>query len=299
MSQINQTMRSALDGREWRRKRRRAFVRTLFSRKLVLVSFVVVCLILLMALLSDAIVPYDPNAIDLAAMLQEPSPSHWLGTDEFGRDLLSRIIAGSRVSIIIGVLAVMIACAIGTVLGMIAGFFGGIVDDVINRTSEAIRVIPQIVFAIALCAVFGGGVGNLAIILGISNMTIYIRMMRSQVLSIKERDYIMAGKLQGNSAFRLMFRHVLPNSISPIIVTMTQQIGGTILSEAGLSFLGLGISQPTATWGSLVSGGRDYLLNHPVYSIAPGVCIAIFVICLNQLGDGIRDALDPRLRGEV
>lgn len=199
----------------------------------------------------------------------------------------------------VGVLAVMIACVVGTTLGMLAGYFGGAVDDLINRTSEAIRVIPQIVFAIALCAVFGGGVANLALILGISNTTIYIRMMRSEVLSIKERDYIMAGHLQGSGSFRLMLRHILPNSVSPIIVTMTQQIGGTILSEAGLSFLGLGISQPTASWGSLVSDGRSYLLTNPVYSLAPGLCIALLVICLNTLGDGIRDAMDPRLRGEA
>lgn len=186
-----------------------------------------------------------------------------------------------------------------TIMPLTCLTIGGIVDDIINRTSEAVRVIPQIVFAIALCAVFGGGILNLAIVLGISNTTVYIRMMRSQVLSIKERDYIMAGKLQGNSNFRLMFHHILPNSISPIIVTMTQQVGNTILSEAGLSFLGLGISKPTATWGALVNGGRSFLLTNPIYSLAPGIAIALLVICLNTLGDGVRDALDPRLRGEV
>ena len=283
----------------WKKKRRRQFIKTLFSRKIVLVSFIIVVLIILMSIFCDQLSPYDPNKINLQERLVHPNAAHLLGTDQMVRDILSRIIVGSRVSIIVGVLAVMIACAIGTVLGMIAGFFGGAVDDVINRVSEAIRVIPQIVFAIALCAVFGNGVGNLAIILGISNTTVYIRMMRGQVMSVKERDYITAGRLQGNSPFRLMFRHVLPNSVSPIIVTMTQQIGGTILAEAGLSFLGLGISQPTASWGSLVSGGRDYLMSNPVYSLAPGILIALFVICLNTLGDGIRDALDPRLRGEV
>ena len=242
--------------------------------------------------------PCDPNAISIKARNQGPTSAHLLGTDEYGRDVLSRIIYGGRVSLVVGVLAVIIACVIG-LLGMVAGYFGGWVDDVISRVAEAIRVIPQVVLAIALCAVFGGGILNLSIILGISNLTVYIRMMRSQVMSIKERDYIMAGKLQGNSSFRLMMKHILPNSISPIIVTMTQQIGGTILSEAGLSFLGLGISVPTASWGSLVSGGRAYLLTNPVYSLAPGIAIALLVICLNTLGDGIRDALDPRLRGEV
>ena len=280
-------------------KKRRQFIRALFSRKIVLVSACIVMLIILVAVFAYQIMPFDPNKPAVRERNQGPSAAHLLGTDEFGRDVLSRIIIGSRVSLVVGVLAVIIACIIGTTLGMLAGYFGGFIDDLISRVAEAIRVIPQVVLAIALCAVFGGGIVNMSLILGISNMTVYIRMMRSQVMSIKERDYIMAGRLQGNSSGRLMLRHILPNSVSPIIVTMTQQIGGTILAEAGLSFLGLGISTPTASWGTLVSGGRAYLLTNPVYSIAPGVCIALLVICLNSLGDGVRDALDPRLRGEL
>ena len=280
-------------------KKRRQFIKALFSRKIVLVSACIVMLIILVAVFAYQIMPFDPNKPAVRERNQGPSATHLLGTDEFGRDVLSRIIIGSRVSLVVGVLAVIIACIIGTTLGMLAGYFGGFIDDLISRVAEAIRVIPQVVLAIALCAVFGGGIVNMSLILGISNMTVYIRMMRSQVMSIKERDYIMAGRLQGNSNGRLMLRHILPNSISPIIVTMTQQIGGTILAEAGLSFLGLGISTPTASWGTLVSGGRAYLLTNPVYSIAPGVCIALLVICLNSLGDGVRDALDPRLRGEL
>ena len=280
-------------------KKRRQFIKALFSRKIVLVSACIVMLIILVAVFAYQIMPFDPNKPAVRERNQGPSAAHLLGTDEFGRDVLSRIIIGSRVSLVVGVLAVIIACIIGTTLGMLAGYFGGFIDDLISRVAEAIRVIPQVVLAIALCAVFGGGIVNMSLILGISNMTVYIRMMRSQVMSIKERDYIMAGRLQGNSSGRLMLRHILPNSVSPIIVTMTQQIGGTILAEAGLSFLGLGISTPTASWGTLVSGGRAYLLTNPVYSIAPGVCIALLVICLNSLGDGVRDALDPRLRGEL
>ena len=280
-------------------KKRRQFIKALFSRKIVLVSACIVMLIILVAVFAYQIMPFDPNKPAVRERNQGPSATHLLGTDEFGRDVLSRIIIGSRVSLVVGVLAVIIACIIGTSLGMLAGYFGGFIDDLISRVAEAIRVIPQVVLAIALCAVFGGGIVNMSLILGISNMTVYIRMMRSQVMSIKERDYIMAGRLQGNSSGRLMLRHILPNSVSPIIVTMTQQIGGTILAEAGLSFLGLGISTPTASWGTLVSGGRAYLLTNPVYSIAPGVCIALLVICLNSLGDGVRDALDPRLRGEL
>ena len=280
-------------------KKIKKFLRALFSRKIVAVSGVVVVLFILTAVFAPWLAPYDPDYADFAAFLQGPSRNHILGTDSYGRDVLSRIIYGTQVSLIIGVLAVMIACAIGTFLGMVAGYFGGMIDDVINRLMEAVRAIPQVVLAMALTAVFGSGIRNLAVILGISSMAGYVRMMRGQVLSIKESDYVMASKLQGSSNFQVMFRHILPNSISPIIVMMTQQVGSTILSEAGLSFLGLGISAPTASWGSMVNDGRLYLLQNPVFALTPGICVAVLVICLNMFGDGVRDALDPRLRGEL
>lgn len=275
------------------------FFRGMFSRKIVVFAFAVVVIFILVAIFAPLIAPYDPYYADFASYLSKPSAEHWLGADAYGRDVLSRIIYGARVSLIIGVLAVVIACVVGTFLGMVAGYFGGIVDDVINRMTEAVRAIPQVVLAMALTAVFGSGIKNLAIILGISSMAGYVRMMRGQVLTIKESDYIMAGRLQGNKNFQLMFKHILPNSISPIIVMMTQQVGATILSEAGLSFLGLGISAPTASWGSMVSEGRLFLLQSPAFALAPGICVALLVICLNMLGDGVRDALDPRLRGEM
>ncbi len=275
------------------------FTRTLFSRKIVSFSGFFILLFIVIAVFAPVVAPYDPDFADFAAYLQGPSGLHFLGTDSYGRDVLSRIIYGTRVSLIIGVLAVVIACAVGTFFGMVAGYFGGLADDVINRLTEAIRAIPQVVLAMALTAVFGGGIRNLALILGISSMAGYVRMMRGQVLSIRESDYIMAAKLQGNKNFQLMFKHILPNSISPIIVMMTQQVGNTILSEAGLSFLGLGISAPTASWGSMVSEGRMFLLQNPVFALTPGICVAVLVISLNMFGDGIRDALDPRLRGEI
>ena len=274
------------------------FLKTVFARKVTVINAIIVLIFIFLAIFAPFVAPYDPDKPDFAAFLQLPSAAHVLGTDNFGRDVLSRIIYGTRVSLIIGVLAVVVACAVGTVLGMIAGYFGGWIDDVITRLMEAVRAIPQIILAMALTAVFGSGIRNLAIILGISSMAGYVRMMRGQVLTIKQADYIMAGKLQGHKDFRLMFRHILPNSISPIIVMMTQQVGSTILAEAGLSFLGLGISAPTASWGSMVSEGRNFLMDNPVYALVPGVCVAILVISLNMLGDGVRDALDPRLRGE-
>ncbi len=275
------------------------FMRLLMKRKVVVIGVIGTVLFILLAIGAPIFAPHDPNKVDFGASLTDPSLQHLLGTDMHGRDILSRIIYGTRVSLVIGFLAVIIACAIGSVLGMVAGFFGGIIDDIITRLTEAIRAIPPIILAMALTAVFGSGIRNIAIILGISNVAAYIRMMRGQVYSIKQSDYIMASKLQGVSNLGIMFKHLLPNCISPIIVLMTQQVGGTILSEAGLSFLGLGISAPTASWGTMVSEGRNYLLNNPVISLAPGICVALLVICLNMFGDGIRDALDPRLRGEL
>lgn len=285
--------------KEYKKEKFRKFLKVLFKRKMVLISAIGLVLFICMAVFAPIISPYDPNAQSLMDTLKGPRAQYLLGTDNYGRDILSRIFYGARVSLTVGVAAVLVACAIGTFFGMVAGFFGGWVDDVINRISEAIRAIPQIVLAMSLCAVFGGGILNLSIILGISNIAVYIRMMRGQVLSIKQQDYIMAAKLQGNSSMGIMMKHILPNCISPIIVQMTLQVGQTILSEAGLSFLGLGISAPTASWGSIVSDGRMYLLQNPMFSLAPGVCIALLVVFLNTVGDGVRDALDPRMRGRL
>jgi len=282
-----------------RREKRRKFLKALFGRKIVVIGAVGAVLFVLIAIFAPLISPHDPNVANFADSLVKPSSKYILGTDMQGRDILSRIFYGTRVSLIIGVLAVTIACITGTFLGMCAAFFGGWVDIIIMRLCEALRAIPQVVLAMALTAVFGGGIRNLAIILGVSTIPSYIMMMRAQVLSIKQSDYIMAGKLQGNRDLRLMFKHILPNSISPIIVMMTQKIGATILAEAGLSFLGLGISAPTASWGSMVNEGKNYLLQNPVFALAPGACVATLVISLNMFGDGIRDALDPRLRGEI
>jgi peptide/nickel transport system permease protein len=285
--------------RQYKKQRIVKFIKNLFKRKIVILGALGVLLFILVSVFAPYIAPYDPDEAHFADFLVKPNSTYLLGTDMHGRDVLSRIIYGARVSLIIGVLAVAIACVVGTALGMCAAYFGGWVDDLINRLTEALRAIPQVVLAMALTAVFGSGIKNLAIILGVSTISGYVRMMRGQVLTIKQSDYIMAGKLQGNSDFRLMMRHILPNSVSPIIVMMTQQVGATILAEAGLSFLGLGISAPMASWGSMVSEGRNYLLQNPVFALAPGVCVALLVISLNMFGDGIRDALDPRLRGEL
>lgn len=283
------------------RKKEKAvkFMRTLFGRRIVLVSAWVVIFFIVVAVFAAWLAPYDPYELNYTDTLKAPSLAHLLGTDNYGRDLLTRIIYGARISLAIGVLGVMIACAIGTFLGMLAAYFGGAADILIMRGCEAVRSVPQVVFAMAFLAVFGGGFWNLAVVLGISNVPGYTRMMRAQTLRIKNSDYIVAGKLQGNRTLRLMYKHIFPNCISPVIVMMTQQVGSTILAEAGLSFLGVGISIPMASWGCMVSDGKAYLLSAPMFALAPGVCVAALVIALNILGDGVRDALDPRLRGEI
>ena len=285
--------------RQNRLRSARGFLRALFSRKITVVAAAVIAGFIFMAVFAPIVAPYDPSATDFAAYLQGPSSAHLLGTDAYGRDVLSRIIYGTQVSLIIGLFAVCVACMVGTFLGMVSGYVGGVVDDLICRLNEAINSLPQIVLAMALTAVFGVSIPNLAIILGISSMSGYVRMMRGQVLQVKNSDYVTAARLQGCSALKIMFRHILPNALSPIIVMMTQNVGGTILAEAGLSFLGLGITSPTASWGTMVSEGKDFLLQDPILALVPGLCVALLVVFLNVLGDGVRDALDPRLRGEL
>ena len=281
-----------------RKSKFRRFMDTLFSRKIVMVSFVVVLVFLVMAVLAPLLAPYDPYEQDLMHTLQGISSEHLFGTDKYGRDILSRIIYGSRISLIVGVGSVLIAFVIGSTIGMIIGYFGGWLDTVVMRITDMMFAIPQVVLALALAAVLGNGLWNLTFLLSVGAIPGYIRMLRGQVMAIKEQDFITAGRVIGASPGRLMFFHMLPNGFSPILVFMTQSVGGTILGEAGLSFLGLGIDPPTATWGGLINEGRQYLLTNPVYSIAPGIFIVLLVMALNILGDGIRDAMDPRLRGQ-
>ena len=278
---------------------RMRFVRAMFSRKIVVAATVIVVLVILAALFADVLAPYHPNEQDLCHILQGPGNGHLFGTDAFGRDVLSRLIHGARVSLAVSLVAVIIACVIGTVLGMYAAYFGGVVDAVIMRVCEALRSVPAVILAMALVSVFGGGAKNVAIILGISTIPGYVLMMRAQVLSVSNRDFVTAARLQGASSHRVLYRHILPNCLSPLIVMMTQQVGSTILSEAGLSFLGVGITIPTASWGTMVADGKAVMLQNPYLSLIPGLCVAILVISLNTMGDGIRDALDPHLRGEI
>ena len=275
------------------------FLTVLFGRKIVLVAAVVVGFFLLCAVASPLIAPYDPNAIDLTSMLEGPSAEHIFGTDQHGRDLFSRIVYGSRMAFLVGVLAVLVATVIGVFIGLVAGYFGGAVDSVLMRVIEAEMSIPGIMLALALVATFGNSTGMLIFILGFSAIPPYARMMRAQVLSVRELDYVASSRIIGNSDLKTMLRHVFPNCLSPIIVLMSQSIGATILSEASLSYLGAGIMPPTASWGKMVSEGYQYLTTSPLFALLPGVAVILLVLSFNILGDGLRDALDPRMRGNL
>ena len=287
------------DKKQSRRDRVRKALKTMFSRKIVVIAAIGLLLFILIAVFAPVLTPYDPNVTSPYEALQKPSKAHWLGTDDFGRDTLTRLMYGARVSLIVGVLAVFVAAIIGVFLGLCASYFGGVVDAVIMRLGEALMSIPTIMVSMALIVIIGNTIPDLAIILAIPTIPGYIRMIRGQALSLKNSDYVKNAELQGGKSLYIMLRHILPNAFSPIIVMMTQQVGQSILMESGLSYVGIGISIPIASWGTMVSNGKNYLITNPLLAIVPGICIALLVICLNILGDGLRDALDPRVRGEI
>lgn len=275
------------------------FFRVFFSRKIVLVSAIILLLIIFVAIFADVVAPYDPYTQNLKNVLQYPSGEHLLGTDALGRDLLSRIIHGSRVALLVGIFTVLVAASVGTVIGLIAGFSEGILQTLIMRTTDAIMAIPGLVLSILIVGAMRGGVAAVVIAVAAGMFPGYIRMVNGQVLSVKQNDYVMAERAMGASWGRIIFKHILPNCMSPLIVMMTMMLGTSIMAEAGLSYLGIGITPPTAAWGAMCYDGYKYLMTHPLLSIAPGFAIMLLVFSFNMVGDGLRDALDPRLRGTL
>lgn len=277
----------------------RRFRRVFFSRVVVRIGLVIILVLVIAAVFAPLLAPYDPYEPDLLHTLSPPNRAHVLGTDPLGRDTLSRIIYGARTSLIVGLIVVSLAATIGMSLGLIAGLFGGWVQTALMRFIDTLMSFPMILLALVIAALLGGGVKNVVIALTVGLTPVYSRLMCGQVLTVKENDYIMAGRAMGASNLRIMVRHLVPNCLPPLIVLITMMLGTTMLAEAGLSFLGVGIEPPTAAWGSMVNDGREYLLTHPILSFAPGLAIMLTVFAFNMVGDGLRDALDPRLRGII
>jgi len=277
----------------------RRFFRVFLGRGLVVFGMVVFVAFLIIAIFAPQIAPYDPLKRNLEEALQQPNAQHLLGTDAIGRDTLSRLIYGTRISLIVGVLVVTIAGGLGVILGAIAGYYGGFIGAVIMRLMDTLMTIPMMILALAISALLGGGLKNVVIALGFGLIPGYARLMASQVLVAKETDYVLSGHAMGASNLRILIRHIVPNCFSPILVLVTMMMGTTILAEAGLSFIGIGITPPTPAWGGMVTDGRNYLLSNPFLSVAPGVAIMLMVFSFNMIGDGLRDALDPRLRGII
>lgn len=248
-----------------------------------------------MALVSLAWTPYGPLAINLRQRLKPPSAAYWLGTDEFGRDVLSRIMAGAATSLAVALGTVLLAVVIGTVLGLLAGYLRGLTDRILMVVSDALLAFPGILLALGLMVIIGANSYGIVLALGLAYAPSVLRVVRSAVLSIREREYIEASRVIGNSEWTTIRRHVLPNCLAPILVLATSMVGWVLLSESALSFLGLGVPPPAPTWGNMLSSGRPFIESAPWLGIAPGLCIALSLLGINLLGDALRDRFDPRM----
>jgi peptide/nickel transport system permease protein len=248
----------------------------------------------LAALLGPWLTPLDPAAQDLALRLTGPSVSHPFGLDELGRDILVRVLAGARISFLVGLTVVSVSASVGTLLGALAGYFGGVLDDVISRVIDLLLAFPGLLLAIALVAVLGPSLANVLFALTVIGWVGYARLVRGQVLRAREFEYVQAARAQGASVARVLWRHVIPSALPVVVVQATLGMAGAIIGEAALSFLGLGVQPPTPSWGTMLNGGRAHLLDAPHLTIFPGCAIALLVLGFNFLGDGLRDATDPK-----
>lgn len=273
------------------------FLRRLRRHYQGVIGLAIVLLVMLAALLAPVIATHDPEEVDVQKRLQGPSVTHLFGTDNLGRDVFSRVVYGSRISILAGFVATSIAVTAGTTLGILAGYMGGKVDHTLMRLMDAFMAFPGLVLMIGFAAVFGPGLTNAMIAIGITGTPGFTRLVRGQVLAIRSRDFVEAARATGATGPRIAVRHVLPNILAPIIVWASLGVAGAILAEAGLSFLGLGTQPPTPSWGSMVNQGNSFLSRAPWIAIFPGAAIFLTVLGANLLGDALRDAWDPRLRG--
>lgn len=268
----------------------------LSRNKLAMVALVIVVLLIAMCLLADVIAPYDYAAQDPTAKFELPSAEHWLGTDNYGRDLLSRLIVGGRISLLVSVLSVLFALIVGGFIGALAGYFSGTTDGIIMRLMDILMAIPQFLLAVAVSVALGSGVVNTAIAIAVGSIPSYARLMRASVMSIKDQEFTEAARALGNSNMSILFKHIIPNTLSPIIVETTLHIGANILAISGLSFVGLGVQPPTPEWGSIMASGRQYIRDFWPLVTFPGIFIMLTMFGFNILGDGLRDAMDPKMK---
>ena len=276
----------------------RGLARVLLRHRLALLGLVVIAGVAVMALGAPVLGPYDPYKQNLYRVLQPPSSAHWLGTDNVGRDLLSRVIYGARVSLLVGLTATLVSSVAGVAIGLVAGYVGGAVDTLVMRITDAFMCFPYLIFVLALAAALGPGLGNIIVAFGVLGWTGFARIVRAQVLQARELPYVEAARAAGLGEIRVMLRHVLPNVLAPVIVAVSITIGLAVLTESSTAFLGLGAAPPTASWGKELRTGYTYLERAPLFSLVPGLMITLTVLAFNFVGDGLRDALDPRLRGE-
>lgn len=263
---------------------------------MAIIGLIILSLIIIISVGADFIAPYEFDEQDLMSAFQSPSSDHWFGTDEFGRDIFSRVIYGSRVSLSVGIIAVSIALIIGGFLGALAGYYGGKIDNAIMRVMDVLLAIPSMLLAISIVASLGPGLTNLMIAVGISSIPTYARIVRASVMSIKGMEFIEASETAGSGDLRIIFKHIIPNSLAPVIIQATLGVAGAMLTAAGMSFIGLGIQPPNPEWGAMLSGGRAYIRDYSYMTMFPGLAIMITILALNLLGDGLRDALDPKLK---
>lgn len=279
-----------------KRKRR---MPALLRSPLTVAGLIIVTIFVLAALLAPVLAPYEPNKQQLSQRLKPPTAQHLLGTDQLGRDVLSRILWGARISLSIALIVVVGATIFGTVVGMIAGYFGRLYDDTLMRITDIFFAFPSLILAMAIAGALGPSLETAMIAIAVVTWPVYARLVRGQVLTLRKREFVEAAEATGASHFRIISRHLLPNSLSPLLVQASFDMGGVILIAAGLSFIGFGAQPPLAEWGVMISEGRKYVTTQPWLPLFPGIAILVTVAAFNLIGDGLRDALDPRLRSHL
>ena len=268
----------------------------LSKNKVAMLGLILMIALILVAVFSPWIAPYDYAATSKADRYALPNAQHWFGCDAMGRDIFSRILYGARASLYLGLMATMVSTAIGVVLGSLVGYFGGWVDNVVMRLLDILQAIPGMLLSIAISAALGSGIGNTILALSIGGVPMTVRLLRGSILTVRKQEYIEAAEKINCSKLRVIMSHILPNSIAPVIVSVTMGIGNTILQAASLSYIGLGVQPPTPEWGAMLSEGKAMITKYPHLCIFPGLAIMVVVLCLNMLGDGLRDAMDPKLK---